>query len=98
MFDSSSNEYSSVGEDEGTLTVESDGGGGVETSPVDGVSDALWTAVTADDGDVGNLSLSDLGNAIQAYQANPSDADVDGAPITLSDLGDLIRYYRNVVV
>jgi hypothetical protein len=68
------------------------------SSPIPDVSDALWTAVTADDGDAGNLSLSDLGNAIQEYQANPSDADVGGVSIGLSDLGSLIQYYRNVVV
>ena len=78
-----------------TVTVESDG---VVTSPVDGVSDELWTAVTQDDGDVGKLSLSALGNAIQQYQKNPSDADVGGVSIDLSDLGSLIRYYRTEVV
>jgi parallel beta-helix repeat protein len=74
---------------------EEDGGG---TSPVEGVSDALWNAVTSQNGDAGNLSLADLGDAIQAYQANPSDADIDGVTIGLSDLGDLIQYYRNEVV
>ncbi|MDZ7688035.1 MAG: right-handed parallel beta-helix repeat-containing protein [Halobacteriales archaeon] len=73
-----------------------DGDGGA--SPVEGVSDALWNAVTSQDGDAGNLSLADLGDAIQAYRANPSDADIDGVTISLADLGDLIQYYRNVVV
>jgi len=67
-------------------------------SPIEDVSDELWTAVTSQDGDAGNLSLSDLGDAIQAYRANPSDADIDGVTIRLSDLGDLIQYYRNEVV
>ncbi|MDZ7688029.1 MAG: PKD domain-containing protein [Halobacteriales archaeon] len=67
------------------------------TSPVEGVSDALWTAVTQNDGNDG-LSLADLGNAIQEYQDNPGDADVAGVSITLSDLGSLIQYYRNEVV
>jgi len=51
-------------------------GDGLEGSPVDGVSDELWDAVTQDDGSDG-LSLDDLGNAIQEYQKNPSDATVD---------------------
>ena len=67
------------------------------SSPVKGVSDALWTAVTQNDGENG-LSLADLGNAIQAYQANPSDADIDGVSIGLSDLGSLIQFYQNEVV
>jgi PKD repeat protein len=66
-------------------------------SPVEGVSDDLWTAVTQDDGSDG-LSLADLGNGIQEYQKNPSDADVGGVSITLSDLGSLIQYYRTEVV
>ncbi|MDZ7688031.1 MAG: GLUG motif-containing protein [Halobacteriales archaeon] len=66
------------------------------SSPVEGVSDALWTAVTQNDNNAG-LSLADLGNAIQQYQVNPSDADVGGASITLSDLGSLIQYYQNQV-
>ena len=70
--------------------------GAVSASPVEDVSDELWTAVTQDDNEAG-LSLADLGNAIQEYQANPSDADVDGASITLSDLGSLIQYYQNQV-
>jgi hypothetical protein len=74
-------------------TSDSDGG---TQSPVEGVSDALWTAVTGQDGDAGSLSLSDLGDAIQAYQSNPSNADIDGVTIGLSDLGDLIQYYQNV--
>jgi len=69
----------------------------VPPSPVEGVSDELWVAVTADDGSDG-LSLADLGNAIQEYQKNPSDADVDGVSIGLSDLGSLIQYYRTEVV
>ncbi|MDZ7687951.1 MAG: hypothetical protein U5J64_04365 [Halobacteriales archaeon] len=63
-------------------------------SPVEGISDELWTAVTGD----GTLELSDLGDAIQAYQANPSGATVDGVPIDLADLGSLIQHYRNEVV
>jgi len=63
-------------------------------SPVEGVSDALWTAVTGD----GELELSDLGNAIQTYQDDTDNATVDGADIGLSDLGALIQYYQNEVV
>jgi hypothetical protein len=65
-------------------------------SPVEDVSDDLWTVVTQDDNEAG-LSLADLGNAIQQYQANPSDAEVDGVSIALSDLGSLIQYYQNQV-
>ena len=65
-------------------------------SPVEDVSDDLWTVVTQDDNEAG-LSLADLGNAIQEYQANPSDPDVDGVSIALSDLGALIQYYQNQV-
>jgi len=79
--------------DSTTVAVES----GVVSSPVEDISDELWTAVTADDGSDG-LSLADLGNAIQEYQANPTDADVDGVSIKLSDLGSLIQYYRTEVV
>ena len=67
------------------------------SSPVEDVSDGLWTAATQDDGSQG-LSLADLGNAIQAYQNNPGDAEVSGVDIGLSDLGSLIQYYRNEVV
>jgi hypothetical protein len=70
---------------------------GDSSSPVDGVSDELWDAVTTDDGEDG-LSFADLGNAIQKYQKNPSDADVGGVSIDLSDLGSLIQYYRTEVV
>ena len=76
-----------------TITVESDGDGGTG-SPVEDVSDALWTAVTQDDGEDG-LSLADLGNAIQQYQANPGNAEVGGVGIGLSQLGSLIQYYQN---
>lgn len=69
----------------------------VSESPIDDISDELWTAVTRSDGEDG-FSLADLGDAIQAYRANPSDADIGGVSVTLSDLGDLIQYYRNVVV
>ena len=65
-------------------------------SPVEGVSDELWNAVTADDGSDG-LSLADLGNAIQEYQSNPENADVGGVGIGLSELGALIQYYQNEV-
>ncbi|MDZ7688542.1 MAG: CARDB domain-containing protein [Halobacteriales archaeon] len=68
----------------------------VVESPVEGVSDELWAAVIADDDEEG-LSLSDLGNAIQEYQSNPGNADVDGVSIDLSDLGSLIQYYQNEV-
>ena len=68
----------------------------VSESPVEGVSDELWTVVTQDDGEDG-LSLADLGNAIQEYQDNPSDADVGSVSITLSDLGSLIQHYRTEV-
>jgi hypothetical protein len=80
--------------DAATLTVtEKD----VTKSPVEGVSDDLWTAVTQNDGDDG-LSLADLGNAIQVYQNSPDNADVDGVSIGLSDLGALIQYYQSEVV
>jgi hypothetical protein len=80
--------------DTATLTVtEKD----VTKSPVEGVSDDLWTAVTQNDGDDG-LSLADLGNAIQVYQNSPDNADVDGVSIGLSDLGALIQYYQSEVV
>jgi hypothetical protein len=69
----------------------------VSGSPVDGISDELWTGVTVNDDDRGDLSLSDLGNAIQEYQKNPSDADVNGVSISLSDLGRLIQHYQNEV-
>ncbi|MDZ7688034.1 MAG: hypothetical protein U5J64_04795 [Halobacteriales archaeon] len=67
------------------------------SSPVEDVSDELWTAVTQNDNDNG-LSLADLGNAIQEYQANPGNADIDGVSIGLSDLGALIQHYQNEVV
>lgn len=79
------------------LAWQKESGDGDSSSPVDGVSDDLWTAVTQDDGS-DSLSLADLGNAIQEYQKNPSDADVGGVSITLSDLGSLIQYYRTEVV
>ena len=63
-------------------------------SPVEDVPDDLWAAVTQDDGNEG-LSLADLGNAIQQYQANPGNADVGGVDIGLSELGSLIQYYQN---
>ncbi|MDZ7688032.1 MAG: hypothetical protein U5J64_04785 [Halobacteriales archaeon] len=66
-------------------------------SPVEDVSNGLWTSVTQDDNEQG-LSLADLGNAIQEYQANPGDADVGGVDIGLSDLGSLIQHYQNQVV
>ncbi|MDZ7687955.1 MAG: S8 family serine peptidase [Halobacteriales archaeon] len=66
------------------------------SSPVEDVSDELWTAVTQNDNDNG-LSLADLGNAIQEYQANPGDADVGGVDIGLSQLGALIQHYQAVV-
>jgi hypothetical protein len=59
-----------------TVTPYGEMGDGLEGSPVDGVSDELWDAVTHDNGSDG-LSLDDLGNAIQEYQKNPSDAAVD---------------------
>jgi PKD repeat protein len=57
-------------------------------SPVDGVSDRLWTEVT----DGGELTLGDLGDAIRQYRDNGRVNDVD---ISLADLGSLIRYYRS---
>jgi hypothetical protein len=69
----------------------------VPPSPVEGVSDELWAAVTQDDNEAG-LSLADLGNAIQAYQTNPGNAEVGGVSIGLSELGSLIQYYQNEVV
>jgi len=100
--------YDAFGEYAVTLTVTDDNGAtdstvktvevrDPSTSPVDGVSDALWVAVAQNDGTDG-LSLADLGNAIQEYRANPSDADVGGVSIGLSDLGSLIQYYRTEVV
>jgi hypothetical protein len=65
-------------------------------SPVEGVSNELWTVVTQDDNEAG-LSLADLGNAIQEYQNSPGDADIDGVSIGLSDLGALIQHYQNEV-
>jgi PKD repeat protein len=82
--------------DTATQTVTVSSGGDGETSPVEGVSDALWVAVTGQDGEDG-LSLADLGDAIQTYQANPSGATIDGEPIDLDALGDLIQYYQNEV-
>jgi hypothetical protein len=58
------------------------------TSPVDGVSDELWTEVTGD----GNLELGDLGTAIQEYQAN---GEINGVTIELGDLGSLIQHYQS---
>jgi len=69
---------------------------GVVSSSVEGVSDDLWTVVTMDDGETG-LSLADLGNAIQEYRENPSDAGVGGVSIGLSELGSLIQHYRTEV-
>jgi len=66
-------------------------------SPVDGVSDDLWTAVTSQDDTEDDLSLSDVGDAINAYQDDPGDAEIDGVPISLGELGDLISYYQDVV-
>jgi hypothetical protein len=68
-----------------------DGTGGNGDSPIDGVSDSLWNAVTQGDGD---LSLGDLGTAITQYQ---DDGEIDGEPIGLGQLGDLISYYQNEV-
>jgi hypothetical protein len=76
-------------------TGDEEGGGTPGVSPVDGVSDELWNAITADDGEDG-LSLADLGNAIQEYQSNPGNAEVDGVDIGLSDLGALIQYQNEV--
>ena len=58
------------------------------TSPIDRISDELWTAVTRD----GSLSLGDLGSAIQGYQQN---GQVNGVDISLGDLGALIQHYRS---
>ena len=68
-----------------------DGTGGNGDSPIDGVSDSLWNAVTQGDGD---LSLGDLGTAITEYQ---DDGQIGGEPIGLGQLGDLISYYQNEV-
>jgi hypothetical protein len=77
-----------------TLRVETvddgDGGGdgGPEfTSPINDVSDQLWTEVTGD----GTLTLGDLGTAIQEYQGN---GQVNGVDISLGDLGSLIQEYQ----
>jgi hypothetical protein len=69
--------------DSSTFTI-----GTQSASPVDGVSDELWTAVTGD----GSLSLGDLGNAIRQYRDN---GQVNGVGISLADLGALIRHYRS---
>jgi PKD repeat protein len=58
------------------------------TSPVNGVSDELWTEVTGD----GTLALGDLGNAIHEYQDNE---EINGVDISLGDLGTLIQYYQS---
>jgi hypothetical protein len=60
----------------------------LESSPVEGVSDELWTEVTRD----GTLSLGDLGTAIQEYRGN---GQVNGVDISLGDLGSLIQEYQN---
>jgi hypothetical protein len=57
-------------------------------SPVDDVSDELWTEVTGD----GNLELGELGTAIQEYQAN---GEINGVTIELGDLGNLIQHYQS---
>ena len=62
-------------------------------SPTEEVTDELWLAVT----DSGELSLGNLGDAIQAYQEDPENAEIDGVSITLSDLGSLIQYYQSQV-
>jgi hypothetical protein len=75
-----------------TEVLAGDGNGGQPgTSPIDGVSDSLWNAVTQGDGE---LSLGDLGTAITQYQ---DDGEIDGEPIGLGQLGDLISYYQNEV-
>ena len=63
----------------------------VPPSPVEGVSDELWTAVTQGNGE---LSLGNLGTAITEYQEN---GEIDGVQIELSDLGSLIQHYQNEV-
>lgn len=72
-----------------TVVVEEseDGQEGDFMSPVNGVSDEAWTAVTGD----GNLSLGDLGRTIQGYQQN---RQVNGVGISLGDLGSLIQHYQ----
>ena len=81
-----------------TCTVHSPMNGDISTSeglssPVDDVSDEIWSAVTGD----GTLRLTDLGNAIQTYQDDPGNAEINGVGITLSDLGNLIQYYQSRV-
>jgi len=66
-------------------------------SPIEEVPDGLWTVVTGQDGERDELSLADVGDAIQEYQEDPEDAEIDGVEVTLSDLGDLIQYYRSEV-
>jgi hypothetical protein len=56
-------------------------------SPIDGMSDELWTEVTGD----GNLELGDIGTAIQEYQDN---GEINGVTIELRDLGSLIQRYQ----
>jgi nitrous oxide reductase accessory protein NosL len=56
-------------------------------SPVDDVSNEVWTVVTEDD----ELGLGNLGKAIRDYQEN---GQINGVNISLGDLGRLIRYYR----
>lgn len=89
--------YGSGGRNAWLIKLSGGDGSTGDGSPVSGVSDELWTAVTRNDGEEG-LSLADLGNAIQEYQDNPSDADVGGVSIELSDLGSLIQHYRTEVV
>jgi hypothetical protein len=77
--------------EEAPTEIVTDGTGGNGDSPIDGVSDSLWNAVTQGDGD---LSLGDLGTAITEYQ---DDGEIGGEPIGLGQLGDLISYYQNEV-
>ncbi|MDZ7687958.1 MAG: hypothetical protein U5J64_04400 [Halobacteriales archaeon] len=77
--------------EEAPTEIVTDGSGGNGDSPIDGVSDELWDAVTQGDGE---LSLGDLGTAISEYQ---DDGEIDGVEIELADLGSLISYYQSEV-
>jgi hypothetical protein len=83
----SANETDNIDALNSSFTVEDTENGGMNTSPVDGVSDEQWMAITGD----GSLSLGNLGSAIRGYQEN---GQINGVGISLGDLGALIRYYR----
>lgn len=63
----------------------------ISQSPVEGISEELWTAVTGD----GELTAADLDDAVSAYQREPSNAQIDGVRIELHEIGLLIQYYQS---